>query len=84
MNAAMFFRVFGHARKLHLEERAIMMAELCDVVSIGGVATVQHYKEVKKIFSERIFGKRKRKAMSLTDPKTAHILASAFWAGRVR
>lgn len=63
---------------MYFREKNIFLSELVDVVvaSQGG----ENHKIMKKHFAERAFGKPKVKALDLKDEKTAHILASAFWA----
>jgi len=78
MRASLFFRVLNRGRTVYARERSSFLAELCDVATV--TANLENHKIFSKHYRERAFGKKKSKALDLKDEKTAHILASAFWA----
>lgn len=78
MRAALFFKVLNSARKLHARERSAFIIDLCNVATIP--VNLKNHEIFTKHYRERIFGKKKSKALNLRDEKTAHILAGAFWA----
>jgi hypothetical protein len=78
MRATLFFKVLNAAREKHAKEKCAFLAEICNVATIP--LNFKNHEIFAKHYRELAYGKPKRRALDIKDEKTAHILASAFWA----
>lgn len=78
MEAAIFFRVLKHGRKIHKAERDLMLMDLCDIATIS--LNHENYKTFKKHFQSRSFPAPKKKPMPADDFRTAQIVGAALKA----
>ena len=78
MRATLFFRTMKHGRKIFDRERNTFLIDLCNVATIP--LSLKNHEIFGKHYRERAFGKRPVRALDLSDEKTAHILAGAFWS----
>ncbi len=78
MRASLFFRVLKSGRTIYTKDRNSFVLDLCNVATIP--INIKNHKTFTEHYRERVYGKKKSRALDLRDEKTAHILASAFWA----
>lgn len=75
MDAATFFKVLRHGRRIYRANRDNLLIDLCDIQTISFNA--ENYKIFRKHFQRRSFPSV-RKALPSDDIRTAQIVAAAF------